>query len=79
MKKGHKPADELGITHLVPTKAALFGLDVRFRVIEKKLLDEKIARSAFAVKKNKTTSDSGNHHDKAPENRHMYPSEDKIT
>ena len=34
MKKGHRPVDEQNRVHLVPTKAALFGLDVRFRVIE---------------------------------------------
>ncbi len=71
MRKGHRPADEQNRVHLVPTKAALFGLDVRFRVIEKKMLDEKIARSSFNVIKGKSSSDV--------RNRHQYPSEDKIS
>jgi hypothetical protein len=29
----------------VPTKASLFGLDIRFRPIEKKINDEKAAKS----------------------------------
>ena len=70
MRKGHRPADEQNIEHLVPTKAALFGLDVRFRVIEKKMLDEKIARSSFNVTKGKSASDVGN--------RHQYPPQEKI-
>lgn len=32
---------------LNPTKAALFGLDCRFRVIEQSLNEKKIKRSAF--------------------------------
>ena len=71
MKKGHRPADEQNRVHLVPTKAALFGLDVRFRVIEQKLLQEKIQRSAFNVCKGKSSSDIGN--------RHQYPAVEKIT
>jgi len=62
MRKGLRPADEQNRVHLVPTKAALFGLDVRFRVIEKKMLDEKLARSAFNVSKGKSASDVGNRH-----------------
>ena len=32
---------------LVPTKAALFGLDVRFRRVDQAILDEKLRRNAF--------------------------------
>ena len=32
---------------LVPTKAALFGLDIRFREVDRRILDEKLRRSAF--------------------------------
>lgn len=71
MRKGHRPADELNRVHLVPTKAALFGLDVRFRVIEQKMLQDKINRSSFTVGKGKKSSEVGN--------RHQYPSTDKIT
>ena len=32
---------------LVPTKAALFGLDVRFRKVDQQILEEKLRRNAF--------------------------------
>jgi len=32
---------------LVPTKAALFGLDVRFRRVDQAILDEKLNRNVF--------------------------------
>ena len=31
---------------LVPTKAALFGLDIRFREVDKRITDEKMRRSS---------------------------------
>jgi hypothetical protein len=70
MRKGHRPADEQNQVHLVPTKAALFGLDVRFRVIEEKMLQDKLKRSSFNVSKGKKGYEVGN--------RHTHPSQDKI-
>ena len=32
---------------LVPTKAALFGHDVRFRKVDQQILEEKLRRNAF--------------------------------
>jgi hypothetical protein len=45
LRKGHN--SDLDKEPLNPTRAALFGLDVRFRVIEDKLNDKRIKRSAF--------------------------------
>ena len=36
--------------YLVPTKASLFGLDVRFREIDKKIADENEKRNATKIK-----------------------------
>ena len=36
--------------YLVPTKASLFGLDVRFRQIDKKIADENEKRNATKIK-----------------------------
>jgi hypothetical protein len=36
--------------YLVPTKASLFGLDVRFREIDKKIADENEKRNASKIK-----------------------------
>lgn len=46
---------------LVPTKAALFGLDVRFRRVDQKILDEKLRRNAFKKKKARDQSAPGRH------------------
>ncbi len=48
---------------LVPTKAALFGLDIRFREVDRRILDEKMRRSAFKA----GAKASG------VKNRHEYP------
>jgi hypothetical protein len=69
MRKGHRPQGEQN-SHLVPTKAALFGLDVRFRVIEEKMLQDKIKRSSFNVSKGKKGYEVGN--------RHTHPSQEKV-
>jgi hypothetical protein len=51
---------------LVPTKAALFGLDVRFRNVDKLIIEEKLRRSAFKTgRKNDKNGYSLN--------RHSYP------
>ena len=36
--------------YLVPTKATLFGLDVRFREIDKKVAEEREKRNASRIK-----------------------------
>ena len=36
--------------YLIPTKASLFGLDVRFRQIDKKIADENEKRNATKIK-----------------------------
>lgn len=51
---------------LVPTKAALFGLDVRFRNVDKQIMDEKLRRSAFKTGRNKDTNGYSL-------NRHSFP------
>ncbi len=40
-----RPTEECKM--LVPTKAALFGLEIRFRAVDQKIIEEKIRRSAF--------------------------------
>jgi|DEB0MinimDraft_12_1074336.scaffolds.fasta_scaffold337953_1 hypothetical protein len=52
---------------LEPTKATLFGLDVRFRVIDKKIAEEKIKLMNGGA--NKTTSSSNTGY----RNRHVLP------
>lgn len=51
---------------LVPTKAALFGLDVRFRSVDKQIMEEKLRRSAFKTGRKKDTNGESL-------NRHSYP------
>jgi hypothetical protein len=50
----------------VPTKAALFGLDVRFRNVDKLIMDEKLRRSAFKTGSKKDTNGYSL-------NRHSFP------
>ena len=47
MRKRAPPKESKG---LIPTKAALFGLDVRFRRVDQAILDEKMRRNAFKRK-----------------------------
>ena len=46
---------------LVPTKAALFGLDVRFRKVDQAILEEKLRRNAFRRKKSRDQSAPSRH------------------
>lgn len=46
-KQSSKKADT--IEYLVPTKATLFGLDLRFRKIDQKLLEDKERKNASKV------------------------------
>ena len=46
---------------LVPTKAALYGLDVRFRPVDQAILDEKIRRNAFRRRKTRDQSAPSRH------------------
>ena len=46
---------------LVPTKAALFGLDVRFRRVDQRLLEEKMRRNAFRQRKTRDASAPSRH------------------
>ena len=55
---------------LIPTKATLFGLDVRFRVVDQKMLEDKLRRTAF--KRPKTREHGG------PSNRHDPPLERRL-
>lgn len=36
--------------YLLPTKASLFGLDVRFRLVDKKIADENEKRNSTKIK-----------------------------
>jgi len=47
---------------LVPTKATLFGLDVRFRHIDQKMADEKAARSLSKLRINDRDNKKKNRH-----------------
>lgn len=51
----------------MPTKATLFGLDVRFREIDKKVAEEREKKNASRIK---ITSNRGQ---SAKVNRHMVP------
>jgi len=46
---------------LVPTKAALFGLDVRFRRVDQAILEEKLRRNAFKRKDKRDQSAPSRH------------------
>ena len=46
---------------LIPTKAALFGLDVRFRKVDQAILEERIRRNAFKRKKSRDQSAPSRH------------------
>ena len=74
-------------TQLVPTKAVLFGLDVRFRAVEKKLEDEKSwhfklihlifieRKNAFKTVNKKIMNDESG--SKVLVNRHLIPQIDQ--
>ena len=65
-----KRAPEVEKNVLIPTKATLFGLDVRFRSVEQKMLEDKLRRTAF--KRPKTREFGG------PVNRHEPPLERRL-
>ena len=46
---------------LIPTKAALFGLDVRFRAVDQAALDEKLRRNAFKKRQARDLSAPSRH------------------
>lgn len=46
---------------LVPTKAALFGLDVRFRAVDQAILEEKLRRNAFKRRQTRDQSAPSRH------------------
>ena len=46
---------------LIPTKAALFGLDVRFRAVDQAALDEQMRRNAFKKRKARDASAPSRH------------------
>lgn len=56
---------------MVPTKSTLFGLDVRFRHVDQKVVDEKAARSVTRGGKNKNMRDA----DGKVKNRHLLPAD----
>ena len=47
MRKDHRRDNESNRVPLVPIRAALFGLDVRFRYVDEKLNQKKLKRSAL--------------------------------
>jgi hypothetical protein len=50
MRKGFKPESDRNKVPLVPTRAALFGLDLRFREIDEKINAKKVSkRPGFAL------------------------------
>ena len=55
---------------LIPTKAALFGLEVRFKPVDDRLMEEKRRRTAF--KRPKTNKENGR-----TVNRHAVPMPEK--
>ena len=76
MKKGHKVEGSENRVPLVPTKAALFGLDLRFRAIDEQLAQKKNRRRSMAMaNSNNTTAyellEEGG-------NRHLFPSQTVI-
>ena len=69
MKKGFKNEASEYRVPLVPTKAALFGLDLRFRDMEEIIQAKKDRRRSSAFQ---TQTDLGG-------NRHVIPSEEVIS
>jgi hypothetical protein len=55
----------------VPTKASLFGLDIRFRPIDQKLSEEKKARSLSKLRMTGGRGGSNNRHVLPMEHRHL--------
>jgi hypothetical protein len=47
MRKGHRPEAEKDRVPLIPTRAALFALDVRFRALEEKMNSKLNKKSIF--------------------------------
>ena len=67
-RKGKMPESEINKVPLIPTKAALFGLDQRFREIDEKRNAKKHSkRPAFEIGSEQTCK-----------NRHLYPQEQLI-
>ena len=60
---------------LIPTKAALFGLEVRFRPVDEKLLEEKKRRMAFRRPKTNKESTTGAHRHQHPMARRLLSSQ----
>ena len=62
-------------TGLVPTKATLFGLDIRIRDVDKKIQEQKLGRKPRAI------VDGGNSKKYFNLNRHLIPNDqmDKFT
>lgn len=60
---------------MIPTKATLFGLDVRFRNVDKRIQEQKLGRNPRAVK------EDANHKKFFNLNRHLVPIDqmDKLT
>ena len=54
---------------LVPTKAALFGLDIRFREVDQRIMEEKMKRNALKVGGRKSSLTG-------IKNRHIFPNAD---
>ena len=46
---------------LIPTKAALFGLDVRFRKVDQAILEERMRRNAFKRRQTRDQSAPSRH------------------
>ena len=57
---------------MIPTKATLFGLDVRFRHIDQKIADEKAAKSLSKSKINNSKGTRSNRHNLP---KHVNPSQ----
>jgi len=75
MRKGHKPEGCENRVPLIPTKAALFGLDIRFRSIDEQIAKKKIKRGR-AQSLNINAQDGVFHNPN--QNRHLFPSEEMI-
>lgn len=74
MRKGHKPENEKNRVPLVPTRAALFGLDVRFRAVDERINAKKVSRlPAFNADEDPNSTGK-----RGGQNRHLYPPEKLI-
>lgn len=67
-----RPKEDLADKHdkvFVPTKAALFALDVRFRPVEQRMLEERLRKTAFKKKAQSKEDGQGNRHGKPTDRR----------